>query len=260
MNNGYIEVLMPDHPYARKNGTILQHRLVAEKKLGRYLKKTEVVHHLDENRANNVPENLVVFRTNSDHARFHKIGIMQDMNDETFTCPIPNSRIKKCDCCGKYFICDNKHKDKSITFCSEECYRIYIIKQFEKRSDRPTKDELKQLILNYPIIKIADMYGVTDNSIRKWCKKYGLPYKYNDIKELKPQEEERHRILFKNFRVHMQNDTKDILFNVAHDAVVYIKQNHAFKTPERNIQSNIMNAVKYKTRYYGYSWELLPEE
>lgn len=29
MNNGYIEVLMPDHPYARKNGTILQHRLVA---------------------------------------------------------------------------------------------------------------------------------------------------------------------------------------------------------------------------------------
>ena len=58
----------------------------------------------------------------------------------------------------------------------------------------------------------------------------------------------------------MQNDTKDILFNVAHDAVVYIKHNHAFKTPERNIQSNIMNAVKYKTRYYGYSWELLPEE
>lgn len=30
MNNGYIEIMMPEHPNARSNGTILEHRLVAE--------------------------------------------------------------------------------------------------------------------------------------------------------------------------------------------------------------------------------------
>jgi len=31
----------------------------------------------------------------------------------------------------------------------------------------------------------AREFGVSDNAVRKWCKKYNLPYKYNDIKQLK---------------------------------------------------------------------------
>lgn len=47
------------------------HRVVAEQKLGRKLKKNEVVHHIDGNRRNNDPDNLMVFSSSSDHMRYH---------------------------------------------------------------------------------------------------------------------------------------------------------------------------------------------
>lgn len=47
------------------------HRVVAEKILGRPLKKGEVVHHLDGNKRNNAPENLVVFSSQAEHAKWH---------------------------------------------------------------------------------------------------------------------------------------------------------------------------------------------
>ena len=54
MNNGYVEVMMPEHPNARSNGTILEHRLMAERKLGRLLTKEECVHHVNEIRNDQV--------------------------------------------------------------------------------------------------------------------------------------------------------------------------------------------------------------
>ena len=48
------------------------HRIVAEQKIGRPLRKGEVVHHIDGNKHNNEPENLMVFRSQADHARWHK--------------------------------------------------------------------------------------------------------------------------------------------------------------------------------------------
>jgi hypothetical protein len=47
------------------------HRVIAEQALGRELVEGEVVHHIDGNSRNNHPENLRVFATNSEHARFH---------------------------------------------------------------------------------------------------------------------------------------------------------------------------------------------
>lgn len=48
-----------------------QHRVVAERELGRPLTKDEVVHHVDENRKNNDPLNLYVFPSQSEHFRHH---------------------------------------------------------------------------------------------------------------------------------------------------------------------------------------------
>jgi hypothetical protein len=47
------------------------HRVVAEEILGRPLRKGEVVHHLDGNKRNNAPENLVVFSSQAEHAKWH---------------------------------------------------------------------------------------------------------------------------------------------------------------------------------------------
>ena len=50
--------------------------------------------------------------------------------------------------------------------------------------DRPTKEELLELILSKPFTVIGDMYGVKDNTIRKWCKNYGLPSTKKELREL----------------------------------------------------------------------------
>lgn len=72
MLNGYRCVQVPEHPLASSRGYVLEHRLVAERKLGRLLHASEVVHHIDGNRCNNDPANLEVFRSKADHSRFHK--------------------------------------------------------------------------------------------------------------------------------------------------------------------------------------------
>ena len=68
-SDGYILVWIPDHPNATSSGCVREHRLVMEMKLGRYLSRTEVVHHIDGNVANNDPGNLELFETNAEHLR-----------------------------------------------------------------------------------------------------------------------------------------------------------------------------------------------
>lgn len=47
------------------------HRQVAEQKLGRPLRSNEIVHHIDENKHNNNPDNLEVLIDQSHHIRRH---------------------------------------------------------------------------------------------------------------------------------------------------------------------------------------------
>lgn len=64
---GYWYVYAPDHPHRTKTRRVAEHRLVMEAKLGRYLDRSEVVHHIDGDSQNNHPDNLQHFRTNADH-------------------------------------------------------------------------------------------------------------------------------------------------------------------------------------------------
>jgi len=43
----YIAILKPTHPNANKKGRVLEHRLVMEKHIGRYLKKDEYIDHIN---------------------------------------------------------------------------------------------------------------------------------------------------------------------------------------------------------------------
>ena len=50
--------------------------------------------------------------------------------------------------------------------------------------DRPTREILKYLIRTTPFTTIAKQYGVTDNTIRKWCDGYKLPRRTGDIEKI----------------------------------------------------------------------------
>lgn len=47
--------------------------------------------------------------------------------------------------------------------------------------ERPSKDELYDLVKTKPFTHIAKMYGVSDKTVAKWCKRYNLPYRKKDI-------------------------------------------------------------------------------
>lgn len=88
--DGYVYAYAPDHPFA-SNGYVLAHRMVMERWLrlsdpesgflvklgcGLYLSPEYVIHHRDENKRNNVIDNLECL-TASEHTRLHSLARAQ---------------------------------------------------------------------------------------------------------------------------------------------------------------------------------------
>lgn len=65
--HGYVLVHLPAHPDRNSSGYVREHRLVMERKLGRRLRPQEVVHHVDNDPANNREDNLELFASNGEH-------------------------------------------------------------------------------------------------------------------------------------------------------------------------------------------------
>ena len=189
--NGYEVVYLPSHPRAYSDGYVYEHILIMEQKLNRPLKSEEIVHHKDEDKGNNSPENLIVFATNTDHSTYHKGGTLEKVEDyyisrptekmarsamntgitvATFKKKYPEHAylLKKCKVCGAECL---------DSYCSSKCSDIS-----HRKVNRPSKEELNILIHNMSFVKIGEKYGVSDNAVRKWCKAYNLPYKAKDLR------------------------------------------------------------------------------
>lgn len=72
-SQGYVLIRVgKEHHLADVRGYAYEHRLVAEQKLGRKLRRGELVHHLNDNRADNRAENLRVAHGNAEHYVYHR--------------------------------------------------------------------------------------------------------------------------------------------------------------------------------------------
>ncbi len=65
-HKGYILVSKSNHPYKNNHGYVRQHRLEMEKKIGRYLKPHEDVHHINGIKNDNRIKNLILM-THGEH-------------------------------------------------------------------------------------------------------------------------------------------------------------------------------------------------
>jgi len=190
LQNGYPVIYKPNHQRSWSNGMIYEHILKAEEKLNRPLLKNEVVHHIDHNKENNSLDNLLIFATNQDHSRFHKtdenLNYLIQQENGSYICPIENVK----------HLFKKEFSNKKTTFCPlcgkknpHSLYCIDCIRKYHPYSkNKIERNELKKLIRTMPFIVIGKQYGVSDNSIRKWCDSYGLPRRKQDIKKYSDEE------------------------------------------------------------------------
>lgn len=146
----YQYFIDPKHPLATGNsGRVYMHRHVASIALGRWLKTEEAVHHIDENKCNNSPDNLLVC-SYKEHGKIHK----------------PTECILDIVCtqCSKIFT----PKQKNIKFCSTICANAHSVIHKEL-----TKEFIQKLIWDKPYSVGCKEVNLSDTGLRKTAKRLG---------------------------------------------------------------------------------------
>ena len=259
ITNGYYQYYIPDHHLANKSGLVYEHMMVAEDMLGRKLKEGEVIHHKDRNRLNNSFDNLMVFKTGGDHTAFHQ-GRDVELDGDVYIAigkyDYKNGAAKDaCPVCGK-------EKYATAKLCLE-CARK------EQAKNIPSKEELREHLRDKSFLAIGREYDVSDNAVRKWCKKYGLPSKRTDVIKfreeefgiIKPVKEKQKASEPKP--VEMCDDDWNVIvtFVSMGSAARYAIDNLGAKGGECGIRNHISQVCKdMRKTAYGHKWRYTSKE
>lgn len=123
------------------------------------------LHHINGNHNDNRLENLILLCPNCHSLTENYSG--KKLKSEQKYCP---------DC--------HRPIGKNSTYC-KHCSPKYHNNSNAKviKENRPNKEELLELIKTKSFCEIGRIYEVSDNTIRKWCKKEGLPSTKKELKE-----------------------------------------------------------------------------
>ena len=137
----------------------------------------------------NDPDGLISHKELAKQYGVHKDTI-RDINvgrtwfNDNYTYPLHYSKFDPnkpelvhhyCEDCGK-----------EISRSAKRCLEC-AAKQARK-SERPSREELKALLRTNSFLAIGRKYGVSDNAIRKWCDAFNLPRRGSDIKNYTDEE------------------------------------------------------------------------
>ena len=186
---GYILRHKPDHPDANVAGYVREHRLVMEKVMGRPLRPTEVVHHIDDDPSNNSPSNLRLYESNSKHLAKTLKGKCPQWSEE-----------------GKARIAEAARKDRVAhevdwTAAGEAYSRGLSLRETAEkfgvephllsrrlkrlgievrrrggveRSDWPSSERLAEMYKSMSMKAIAESLGVAESSVHRRLKDFGV--------------------------------------------------------------------------------------
>lgn len=165
--NGYKVIYKPEHPKAMTSenwlGYVYEHIAMAEESIGRPLREGEIVHHLNGRRDDNRKTNLLVIEHNQ-HAKLH--AWLDNGAPYEGTLRVNSGKSlepRNCLVCGITIqASNNKH-------CSTKCSNIG-----RRIVERPSKEQLEIEISNSSWVSLGKKYGVSDNAVRKWARRYGL--------------------------------------------------------------------------------------
>jgi hypothetical protein len=131
---GYIRILAPEHPKCGKDKYVLEHRLVIERHLGRYLRPDEHVHHKNGIKDDNRLENLELLPAKL-HLRMHAgsashppEGLERGWEKRRQKYGATGRRVvnrRECPQCHTFFI----PRRATTQYCSNHCRARFVARQ-----------------------------------------------------------------------------------------------------------------------------------
>jgi hypothetical protein len=134
-----------------------EHHLVAKNAFGVTISRNVIVRHLDGDLLNNRASNLEVI------SRSSLFRYDANVNGEriALVCPV-------CDTVFEATLFRVLHRQ--TTYCSDKCRSLA-----DRKVERPSAQYLFELMTEVSNwTTIGRMYGVSDNAVRKWARRYGL--------------------------------------------------------------------------------------
>jgi len=156
---GYVLIYRPEHSKAMRSknwdGWVYEHIVIAEEDIGRPLREDEDVHHLDLNKANNAPKNLLVL-TKSQHGKLHRWLSSIKYVKTSF-------EDKRCEVCAKPLMLKQKN------YCSVSCTLAgYKIKS---KMHGVEKADVLLKLKERPMNSVCKDYNISDNGLKKWLQR-----------------------------------------------------------------------------------------
>lgn len=154
---------------------------------------------------------------------------------------------------GKIWICEEcgKQVTRGQTKCVD-CARIYHAKGIKSKNDKPSPLELARMVKESGFVEVGRRFGVTDNSIRGWCKTYNIPF---HTKELIAWYNSQMGIIqkgkkpYKKMVQQINKDTGEVI-------AIYESTREAARALGKSSCSHITEVCNEKLKTaYGYKWK-----